>query len=327
MVAENIPCNNYLWTGDFDLQLGIEFYTSSRTSKLGQVESLAEMGLLINLPQAISLGVLLFSIVLLFHNWRDSRKLHFTTMVIILAALGVNAIINYPLSVARFWVFGFLISLMWTFSPLCHAVWRAAFAVSFTLMQFTVFPLYSQITRGKGAIGFDIDSIRQYLHHGDFDGFQSIVNISLYIQDNGFELGRNLISAVLFFVPRAIWNKAEPLGTAAANHMGYIYTNLSAPIYGEFYADYGLLSLILGMGIVGYGIRRYDIYYNNCARTKRFGVGVLITGVLAGYLIILLRGSLLAVVPSIATLIGLLLIVGWLAKRTGKWSHIKFYHG
>ena len=295
--------------------LGLDFFLSSRTSKLGQVESLPELGLLLNLPRALAIGVLLFSIALLIQRRSQRRNIPFSILLIVVAALAVNAIINFPLAVARFWFFGFLISLIWVVSPLRNTMWRGVFVIGMTMLQFTVFPYYSQITRGKGAVAFNIDSIRQYLHHGDFDGFQSIVNTTLYIQDSGFELGRNLISVALFFVPRAIWNKAEPLGTAAADFMGYVYTNLSAPIYAEFYADFGLLSLVLGMGIIGFVMSLCDGYYDHMIRTKRFGVGVLITGVLAGYLIILLRGSLLGVIPSIATLFGVLIILSWLSTR------------
>ena len=94
--------------------------------------------------------------------------------MIFIAALGLNVIINYPLSAARFWIFGFLISLIWILVPLRSAVWRGLFVVGMTMMQFTIFPWYSQITRGKGLIGIDIESIRKYLHHGDFDGFQTL---------------------------------------------------------------------------------------------------------------------------------------------------------
>ena len=132
----------------------------------------------------------------------------------------------------------------------------------------------------------------------------------------------------LFFVPRAIWeNKAEPLGTASAEFMGYIYTNLSAPIYGELYVDYGCLSLVLGMGVIGYGIRLCDGYYDALVRTNQFGAGVLLAGVLAGYIIILLRGSLLGVIPSIATLFGVLVTACLLARRKRSRAYIKTHQG
>ena len=307
--------------------LGTEFYTSDRMSKLGQVDSLPELGLLLSLPRALSLGVLLFSIALLVHGWRDNREDLLGSAVIFIISLGINLIINYPLSVPRFWFFGFIISLIWLVKPLCLAGWRSAFVIAMTVMQFTIFPLYSQITRGGGWIGLDVESIRKYLHHGDFDGFQSIVNITLHIRENGFELGRNLISTILFFVPRDIWvSKAEPLGVAASSFMGYEYTNLSAPIYGEFYADYGLLSVIAGMALTGWVIKKSDCFFDHIVKTKQFCAGVVLVSTLAGYLIILLRGSLLGVVPSIATLVALLVAASWLTKRTKERTYNNFRH-
>lgn len=287
--------------------LGVEFFTSSRMSKVDQVESLAELGMLLSLPRALAVGVLLFSVALLVQMWRQDRTIPFIPITLFLVALSVNSIINFPLSLSRFWLFGFLISLFWLVISLRSALMRAAFVVIMTILQFTMLPWFSQVTRDMGLLGFDIESIRQYVRYGDFDGFQTMANIIVYINEEGFEFGRNLVSAVLFFVPRTIWEyKAEPLGVAASQHMGYSFTNLSAPIYGELYADIGVTSLVIGMGLMGFYISRFDSYYKCGLMNKQITVGVLITSVLAGYLIILLRGSLLGVLPGIATLMGVL---------------------
>ena len=184
-------------------RFGMAFFMSERMSKLSQVDSLMQVGLLLNLPRALALGVLLFSLALIVQRWHDKKWVSLHLLVIFIVALGLNSIINYPLSIARFWIFGFLISLVWIIQPLRSIMRRFFFVVGMTIMQFTIFPWYSQITRGKGWIGVDIASIRQYLHHGDFDGFQSIVNSLIYIQDSGFEFGKNIGSALFFFVPRA----------------------------------------------------------------------------------------------------------------------------
>jgi hypothetical protein len=165
-------------------------------------------------------------------------------------------------------------------------------------------------------MGFDIESIREYMQHGDFDGFQSIANTLIYARETGLEFGRNLISVVLFFIPRSMWNKAEPLGSAAAEHMGYAYTNISAPIYGELYIDFGIFSLVTGMAIIGFGVRLFDAYYTHMIKIKQYGTGLLLTAAMSGYLIILLRGSLLAVISSIATLFGLLIFASWLGTHS-----------
>lgn len=296
---------------------GPGMFMQLRSEDVG-IETQHMMGLLMNLPRAVAIGVLLFSVCLLVQKWRQSRRLQFPVVVILLAALAVNAVVNYPLGLARFWFFGFLISLAWVITPLRTARLRAAFVVGFTAMQFTVFPWFSQITRGSGSIEMNLDAIREYLHFGDFDAFQTLVNIYLYVRDEGLEFGRNLASVALFIVPRGVWeDKAMPLGVAAAEYMDYHFTNLSAPIYGEFYVDFGLPSLALGLFLMGFMIVWFDGYYDRMVRRNSSGAGVLLTSILAGYLLILLRGSLLAVISGIATLFGYLLLASWLATRGG----------
>ena len=116
-------------------------------------------------------------------------------------------------------------------------------------------------------------------------------------------------------VPRATWvQKADPLGIASSEYMGYTYTNLSAPIYGEFYADFGFFSLVAGMALLGFAIRRFDNIYDYDLRAKRFGTGFLLTSILAGYLIIILRGSLLGVLPGIATLLVVVIFASFVGR-------------
>ncbi|MEN6482212.1 MAG: hypothetical protein ABFD29_08585 [Anaerolineaceae bacterium] len=305
----------------FVSMMGITFFTSGRAAIV--VESLVEFGILMSLPRAAAAGVMLFSAFLFIKKIRCDKKFNVGVFMTLLAALGLNAIINYPLSIPRFWFFGLIISLMWIISPLRSIKWRTAFIIGMTAMQFTVFPWYSQVSREKGLIGYDMESIRLYLQHGDFDGFQSIVNSIIYINDRGFELGRNLISVGLFFVPRAVWeNKAQPLGMAASDFMGYEYTSLSSSIYGELFADFGWISLILCMGIIGYAIRLFDNYYDILTKKRWFGIGALLISVLSGYLIILLRGSLLAVAASIIVLFSVLVISSCFAGRARHRNYI-----
>lgn len=288
----------------FVLVLGVEFFTSSRTEKVGQVESLVQLGMLLTLPRALAFGTLLFLSAVCMNEFRQKRIPGPGVLALLLISIAVNGVVNFPLSLSRFWFFGFLISLVWVVFPLRSRLLRSLFIIGMTLLQFTLFPWYSEITRGTGYIGLDVDSIREYVKFGDFDGYQTILNVIYYIDGVGLQMGYNLLSAFLFFVPRGVWsNKAEPLGVASAEYIGYPFTNLSAPIYGELYADFGFASLILGMMLVGYLLKRFDGLYDYDLRRGRLGAGFLFTSVLAGYLIILLRGSLLGVIPGIATLL------------------------
>ena len=315
-IARTVSLMTLIGLGLFISAFGVDFFLSGRTVKLEQVGSLVGLGLLISLPRAIAVAVLLYTIALLMQRWWRKKNISFANILLVLSALLLNSIINYPLSVPRFWIFGFLISFMWIVFPLRRHIHRGAFVAGMTILQFTILPWYSQISRGKGQVDIGIQSFREYMRHGDFDGFQSIVNIAIYIQESGFELGRNMASIVLFFIPRTLWDKAEPLGPAAAEFMGYSFTNLSAPIYAELYADFGFLTLVAGMMLFGYGVKRCDVFYDTMIRVKKINVGGLFAAVLAGYMIILLRGSLLGVIANIATLFGMLTILSLTSKRS-----------
>lgn len=293
---------------------GLEFFMTIRMERSGLVDTQSEAGILVNLPRALAVGVLLFPLFYLMQKWRQQKRLHFAMLLILCAGLCLNTVINYPLGLARFWFFGIIITLVWAVKPMNTVKMRGLFVVGLTALQFSIFPWYSYITRASGLLGYDVDSMRRYLTHGDFDGFQSIANILIYVQEAGYELGRSMLSVILFFVPRTLWSsKADPLGVATAEHVGYDFTNLSAPIYGELYVDFGFFSLILGMALIGFGIRLFDNYYHTLVWQGRYGAGMLLTSVLAGYLVILLRGSLLGVISGIATLFGMLVIASWLA--------------
>ena len=68
----------------------------------------------------------------------------------------------------------------------------------------------------------------------DFDGFQQIVNAMVFSEDVGHSLGHYTSSALLFFVPRSLWEgKATPASIDVAEHRGYEFTNLSLPLPAE----------------------------------------------------------------------------------------------
>jgi len=303
--------------------LGPGFFTISRDRVFAQVAGTTEFGLIIALPRALAAAILILSMYVAVQAWKANRKIAPVLFLIIPAAVGLNAIINFPLAVARYWFFGILLSLIMIYFPLSHVRWRGAFVVAMTFLQFTLFPYFSEVTRGRGFIGVDLESVRRYLLMGDFDGFQTIVNCLQYVEARGLEFGRNLISVALFFIPRTAWaNKAEPLGMAAAKFKGYAFTNLSAPIYAELYADFGLVSLVLLMFLLGWATSILDGYYDRQARANILGVGYLLAGTLAGFLIIILRGSLLSIIALPATLLGVITIASFVARRArGRKGH------
>ncbi|WP_420176036.1 hypothetical protein [Luteococcus sp. OSA5] len=145
---------------------------------------------------------------------------------------------------------------------------------------------------------------------GDFDSFFQIVNGVEYVEAEGAANGRQLLGVLLFAVPRKIWpEKPVDTGILLANFKGYDFTNLSAPLWCEFFVNGGWLFLVLGMFCVGYLLRHLDL---ECQRSLAiFGHLPLLACILPFYMLILLRGSLL---QATANLFIILLSVAFIRR-------------
>jgi hypothetical protein len=143
-----------------------------------------------------------------------------------------------------------------------------------------------------------------YLKNMDFDGFQTSMNAVLYAKLYGHTLGAQLASSLLFFVPRSLWpDKGVSSGQMIAEALGYRFTNLSTPFPAEMYLDFSFVGVILGGLCVGYLYRRLDYL---CAAAVDYGgpnLHLLMVGLIAGFTIFLMRGSLYAVTNIFAPLL------------------------
>jgi oligosaccharide repeat unit polymerase len=96
-----------------------------------------------------------------------------------------------------------------------------------------------------------------YLFSGHFDAFHNLTQvIDLDYRSKGFQV----IGILLFWVPRALW-EGKPQGTSFdfADYAGYEAHNVSFPLQAEFYVDYGVIGVAIGMFFTGVLYRRMDI--------------------------------------------------------------------
>jgi hypothetical protein len=157
-----------------------------------------------------------------------------------------------------------------------------------------VFP-YADITRTSDDVSLaEQPGVVQALASSDFDAYSQIANTLDYVHVHGHTHGAQLLGAALFAVPRVAWpDKPVDTGILLAEYRNYAVTNLSAPIWSEFYIDGGWLLLVVGMAVLGLALRRLDDQaVRTLTRGARHPGGVLVT-VLPFYLVLMLRGSLL----------------------------------
>jgi oligosaccharide repeat unit polymerase len=133
----------------------------------------------------------------------------------------------------------------------------------------------------------------EYLFSGHFDAFHNLTQV---IDLNYASEGWQVVGILLFWFPRALWD-AKPNGTAFdfADYAGFSADNVSFPLPAEFYVDYGIYGVILGMFFVGLLYRRLDDFFSKPKRpgstaSYLFALGQMEMSILGLYL---LRGSVL----------------------------------
>jgi hypothetical protein len=174
------------------------------------------------------------------------------------------------------------------------AATRARFrimAVSFLVGLLVVFPLADAFRYGREA-DFKATNPIEALVSPDYDAFGQLANGYLVVERDGIVPGRQLLGVFLFAVPRKLWeDKPVDSGILIAHARGYSFTNLSAPLWIEFYLNGGWVVLVLGMFGLGWWLHRIDTAIERQFNTV--GMPALLSCVLPFYMMILLRGSLL----------------------------------
>lgn len=263
-------------------------------------------GLLITLPRAITFLSFAYAFLLFRSSKAPGIGLFF------LAANFVPFLVtNFPLTLPRFALFGIGLYFLVQVFDLRTARARLALSGIFVFGALVAMPIANELTRGSGAV--ENETVAQvldaYLTAGDFDGLQSIQNALIYTEREGFNGGNQLLSAALFFVPRAIWaGKAYATGELTSRAAGYSFNNISQPLPSEFYVDFGMAGMIVGSLLFGILIARLDVWID---RNWQDGPRArLVAGVVVAFIIIFLRGSLLGIVaPIVVFAAGIFVII------------------
>ena len=226
------------------------------------------------------------------------------SLILLLATL----ILNNPISTARFKVGTIILGL---FFVLPWRRWSGAATVGglvFALLF--VFPFVDLFRNTLDARLSDrvaqSSTVKELTENGDFDAFQMIVNSVSVVDRSGYQLGRQIGGAFLFWVPRSMWpDKPIATGQWVAENNGYGFTNLSSPLWAELYVDGGWLLLIVGFVGYGYLVRTIDRWHALSSRVGTPQVVSIIVPIYAGYQFFLLRGALM---PALAYFTPMLLV-------------------
>lgn len=250
--------------------------------------------------------------------YRIQKKHSGALMTILIVVLSIfTAVENNPISTPRFQVGTILISVFFIFSWRKYKASLVIYALVFGMI--VVFP-YASLYRNSNSPSLEA-KIAQFrkanplVLSGDYDSFQQVMNGVRMVQNYGLTYGHQISSAFLFWVPRKLWpEKAEPTGVLIAERSGYSFTNLSAPLWVEFYVDGGGLLVLLGFFFYGRLVRGLDLARQNS--DDRLRPIYLFATIYAGYQIFLLRGSLMPAIAYLSPVLPIILACSILHKNS-----------
>jgi hypothetical protein len=267
-----------------------------------------EMLLLNQLARTPVYVTLIAALAIWVAYYKSGRRVGIRWQLLTLGLLAFTLILNNPITTARLKVGTILLSL---FFILPWRRWYGLVMASGLIGGLIlVFP-FADIFRNTldvrlGELIIETSVVDELTKNGDFDAFQMIANAVIVTDEIGYQFGRQIGGALAFWVPRFMWlSKPLTTGELIGEQAGYGFTNLSAPLWAEFYVDGGWLLLVVGFTIYGALVRtldRWNRMYQSSSDSRARVVLVLVP-IYAGYQFFLLRGSLMPAIAYLAPMV------------------------
>lgn len=247
--------------------------------------------------------------------WNASIRRSFSSRAAAALALALCLLANFPTATPRFWAATLIIGFMAHFQILVRRGTLITMLLGGVLF---VFPALGQVRRLDGSAtstALARAPVTDSLAAGDFDAYSMIVWGLDYINSAGYSLGKNFMSAALFFVPRSVWDgKSLGTGRTIADAESLTFNNVSAPLPLESYWTVGLVGVVLVGAALGRLTARFDDVGHRTeprsfAATFAYPFGL-------GLLFFMMRGDLLSSVAYGTALIGSILAISSLTRAS-----------
>lgn len=142
------------------------------------------------------------------------------------------------------------------------------FIIIFFLAFLVLFPFFN-VFRYKefsnvniiDTLNATIDNMSSEWTAGHYDAYTTLSLTIDHVKESGVTYGRQLLGVLLFFIPRSLWPN-KPIGSGAymAESIG-TFSNISCPLPGEGYINFGLIGLIIFGILFGYAAKKIDDLY------------------------------------------------------------------
>lgn len=194
------------------------------------------------------------------------------------------------------------ITLIYLFFPrLLNSNSKVTLFMFFSMV--VVFPLSAIITHASSTLSeiirkprllldqFEGEGVSEVFNTIHYDAFINIAATIDYVKYEGFSYGEQLLSSLLFFVPRKLWfDKPISTGQLVGEHLidkyDFTYSNLSNPMVSEGYINFGVVGVIFIAIALGYML----VYFLTWLRSDRL-IRKMMAFYFAIHLLFFLRGD------------------------------------
>ncbi|WP_298901096.1 O-antigen polysaccharide polymerase Wzy [uncultured Psychroserpens sp.] len=263
------------------------------------------------------------AIVLAYTYLKKRDKITSNTIIIFVIFLSFLFLLIFfknPLTEKRNAIGPIYITLIFLFMPkLLNTNIKSFVFLFFSLV--ILFPLISGLTHLDASVDeifanpgliverYNRESITKTFNSLHYDAFANVMATVDYTVKHGFSFGYQLLSGLLFFVPRSLWaskpySTGELIGDYVIEDYGFEYSNLSNPVVAEGYINFGFFGVILLSFFLAFFIVKFMYWLKSDDPFKR-----IMAFYFAVHLIFLLRGDFTnGFSYFIGTLIGIMVI-------------------
>lgn len=261
--------------------------------------------------------ILLFIFIFFYKN--DQKKLNHKKNInnkILLWFLTFSSVfLVFPTGVDRLQAAVFYIPFIIIFTNL----WEKPYVMQATLTAgvFTVFEFLDKFRYFKTE-EFNFNITFDFLKKGHFDAYENFVRA---IEIDFITYGNQLLGAILFFVPRLIWNE-KPIGSgsALAEKLNYDFAGISMPFIGEGYVNFGIFGSLLFMLVFGILLGNLDRVAWKIKKLNKDCLFLYFYYLLFGLVFYTMRGDLMNSLAFIVTLTLSFWLIVVILKYLGKFK-------
>lgn len=216
----------------------------------------------------------------------------------------LTIILNFPTSTTRYWIGVVYLGIVVVVFK--EHMKNRKFDILIIIALFVIFPLLqmfkwydlSDLLTGN----VEMKNMLTIFNSMDFDAYTMLQRTIEYVESEGYTLGNQIISSILFFIPRVIWSaKPYPTGQFIAMSQNSIFTNLSCPLIAEIFIDFGIVGVFVSSIMLAILVSKLDyIYFNKNEINGRRFIDYSYPFLL-GFTFFMMRGSLQPVIVYMFT--------------------------